>query len=142
MKVINNSDIRHFNSARKVAEASDFERCHMGCVAVYQGTIIGIGCNTNKTHTMQQKYNQFRNSNASKEFIPKLHAEIHCINSIKYLDINFSNVKLYVYRIRKDRPQGMARPCPACMQAIKDLGIRDIYYTTNEGYCYERIQNR
>jgi hypothetical protein len=28
------------------------------------------------------------------------------------------------------------------MAAIKDLGIRDIYYTTNDGYAYERIENR
>ena len=26
------------------------------------------------------------------------------------------------------------------MAAIKDLGIRDIYYTTNDGYVYERVE--
>jgi hypothetical protein len=26
------------------------------------------------------------------------------------------------------------------MAAIKDLGIRDVYYTSNEGYVYERIE--
>jgi hypothetical protein len=26
------------------------------------------------------------------------------------------------------------------MAAIKDLGIKDIYYTTNDGYVYERIE--
>ena len=34
----------------------------------------------------------------------------------------------------------MARPCPSCMAAIRDLGIRDIYYTTNDGYVYERLE--
>lgn len=72
--------------------------------------------------------------------LPKLHAEINCINSIRNLDINFSKVKLYIYRIRKDRPFGLSRPCPSCMAAIKDLGIKDIYYTTNDGYIHERIE--
>ena len=35
---------------------------------------------------------------------------------------------------------GMARPCASCMQAIKDLGIREIYYTTNDGYSYEKLE--
>lgn len=87
---------------------------------------------------MQKKYNKYRKS--SDELLPKLHAEINCINSIKYLDINFSKVKLYIYRIRKDQSYGLARPCPSCMAAIKDLGIRDIYYTTNDGYVYEQLE--
>lgn len=32
----------------------------------------------------------------------------------------------------------MARPCPACMSAIKELGIKNIYYTTDNGYAYEK----
>lgn len=31
--------------------------------------------------------------------------------------------------------------CPSCMAAIKDLGIRHIYYTTNDGYAYEEVEN-
>ena len=27
------------------------------------------------------------------------------------------------------------------MAAIKDLGIKDLYYTTNDGYVHERIEN-
>lgn len=72
--------------------------------------------------------------------LPKLHAEINCLNSIRYLDINFSKVKLYIYRIRNDQPFGLSRPCPSCMAAIKDLGIKDLYYTTNDGYAHERIE--
>ncbi len=72
--------------------------------------------------------------------LPKLHDEINCTNSIRHLDINFSKVKLYIYRIRKDQPFGLSRPCHSCMAAIKDLGIKDIYYTTNNGYAYKRIE--
>ena len=137
-QMIKNSDINYFNKAKKTAMISDFSRTHIGCIAVYQGNIIGIGCNTNKTHPYQKYYNRYREYS---EILPaKLHAEINCLNQIRHLDINFSKVKLYIYRIRKDQPFGMARPCPSCMAAIKDLGIKNIYYTTNDGYSYERLE--
>ena len=132
-------DYRYFDKARQIADISDYNRIHIGCVAVYQGQIIGLGCNTNKTHPTQKFYNRYREP--SDAMLPKLHAEISCINQIKHLDINFSKVKLYIYRIRKDQPFGLSRPCPSCMAAIKDLGIRDVYYATNDGYSYERLGN-
>lgn len=135
---MNKSDYKYFNKARQAAMISDYYKTHVGCVAVYQGTVIGIGCNCNKTHPVQKKYNKYRKQ--SDSMLPKLHAEINCINSIKHLDIIFSKVKLYIYRIRKDQPFGLSRPCPSCMAAIKDLGIRDIYYTSNDGHVYERIE--
>lgn len=136
--MITKNDYRYFYKARQVAMISDFHKIHIGCVAIYQGNIIGIGCNCNKTHPMQKKYNKYRKQ--TEIILPKLHAEINCVNSIRHMDINFAKVKLYIYRIRKDQPYGLARPCPSCMAAIKDLGIRDIYYTTNEGYAYERLE--
>lgn len=132
------SDYKYFDKARQAGMVSDYYKTHIGCVAVYQGMIIGIGCNCNKTHPTQKFYNKYRKQ--SNIMLPKLHAEISCINSIKHLDINFSKVKLYIYRIRKDQPFGLSRPCPSCMAAIKDLGIRDIYYTSNDGYVNERIE--
>lgn len=135
--MIRNIDYRYFHRARQVASISDYCKIHIGCIAVYQNQIIGMGCNCNKTHPTQKYYNKYRKP--SDSMLPKLHAEISCINQIKYLDINFSKVKLYIYRIRKDQPFGLARPCPSCMAAIKDLGIKNIYYTTNDGFSYERL---
>lgn len=136
--MITKSDCKYFEKARQAAMISDYYKTHIGCVAVYQGTVIGIGCNCNKTHPTQKFYNKYRI--ASDSMLPKLHAEINCINLIRHLDINFPKVKLYIYRIRKDQPFGLSRPCPSCMAAIKDLGIRDIYYTTNDGFVHERIE--
>lgn len=133
-----NVDYRYFDKARQVATISDFNKFHIGCVAVYRGQIIGVGFNCNKTHHKQKFYNKYRNP--SKTMLPKLHAEISCINKIRGYGIDFSKVKLYIYRIRKDQPHGLARPCPSCMAAIRDLGIKEIYYTTNDGYGYEKLE--
>ena len=134
--MLSNTDYKYFQKAHQIATISDYKKTHVGCVAVYQGQIIGLGCNCNKTHPVQKKYNRYRKD----LMLPKLHAEISCLNQIKHLDINFSKVKLYIYRIRKDQPYGLSRPCPSCMAAIKDLGIRDVYYTTNAGYVYEKLE--
>ena len=130
-------DYKYFSKARQIAGISDFKKIHIGCVAVYQGQVIGLGCNANKTHPMQKFYNRYRQQ--PDNLLPKLHAEISCLNQIKHLNINFTKVKLYIYRIRKDQPYRMARPCPSSMAAIKDLGTKNVYYTTDAGYAYEKI---
>lgn len=129
--------MKYFRKAKQVATISDYRKIHVGCVAVYQGQIVGIGCNCNKTHPTQKFYNKYREQ--SDELLPKLHAEINCINQLKHLNINFSKVKLYIYRIGNDREFRMCRPCPSCMAAIKDLGIRNIYYTTDDGFVHEKL---
>lgn len=134
-----NTDYKYFNKARQVASVSDYPKIHVGCIAVYQGQVVALGCNCNKTHPAQKFYNRFR-EDFNEILLPKLHAEINCVNQLKGLNVNFSKVKLYIYRIGNDRDYRMTRPCPSCMAAIKDLGIRDIYYTTNEGYCYEKLE--
>ena len=138
--MLSNIYYKYFAKARQVANLSDYHKTHVGCVAVYHGQVIGLGYNTNKTHPIQKYYNRYREP--SDTMLPKLHAEINCLNQIKHIDINFSKVKLYIYRTRNDQPFGLSRPCPSCMAAIKDLGIKDIYYTTNDGYAYERLKNK
>lgn len=131
---------KYFEITKKVASNSDFDSVHIGCIAVYKGNIIAKGYNSEKTHPMQRYYNKYRvlYGNPSN-MLPKVHAEMKCISLIKGMNIDFKKVKLYIYRIRYDMPFSMARPCPACMKAIMDLGIKDIYYTTENGYAHERL---
>lgn len=132
---------RFFIKTRSVAKMSTFHRYPIGCVAVYKGNIIATGYNKEKTHPMQAYYNRYRNFNKPNDgtLLPKVHAEIDCLTELKKMDINFSKVKLFIYRTKISKDYGLARPCPACMEAIKNLGIKDIYYTTEYGYAHERI---
>lgn len=140
--MIRKTDYKYFAKTRQFVMISDYTKTYVGCVAVYYGHVISIGYNCNKIHPIQKQYNKYRNMHTfdKTDALPKLHAEINCLNFIRYLDINFDKIKLYIYRIRKDQPFGISRPCPSCMAAIKDLGIRNIYYTTNDGYVHERIE--
>lgn len=63
-----------------------------------------------------------------------VHAEIACLTKIKYLDIDFSKVTLFVYREHKNGKRAVAKPCPACTKFIKDMGIRDVFYTIEDGW--------
>lgn len=145
MSKINNFDEKMFLAARKIAETSDFETFHMGCVIVYKKHIIGAAANSDKTHPMQAKYNRYRKFNKTKNGIKhSVHAEIAAINSVSYIvgkDIDWTKVKIYIYRISNGRESGhgMSRPCAACRAALKDIGIKNVYYTTDEGYAYEKF---
>lgn len=139
MQMISNSDYKWFYKAEQMAHVSDFKKQHIGAVAVYHGQLIGVGCNTNRTHPLQKYYDdktrRFKENGC--KCAHKLHAEMAVLSSIKNLDIDFSKVKLYIFRQRKDIKRGLARPCPSCEAAIRDLGIKNVYYSTNGGFAYE-----
>ena len=138
--MIYKKDLRFFNQASKEANKSDYANFKIGCVAVSKGKIIATGFNSTKSHPVQMKYDNYRDLRAGEVPPHTLHAEIDCLNKIKSENVDMSKLKLYIYRKRFDTPAGLARPCPACMQRIKDLGIKDIYYTTNTGYAAEHIE--
>ena len=127
-----------FNKANDMSHYSTDKKYHIGCVAVYHNNVIALGYNNKKTHPMQKKYNEYREVKYNKDIIPSIHAEMMCLLSIRHLELKWNKVSLYIYR-SCTHGQGLARPCPACMAAIKDLGIKNIYYTTQDGFAYERI---
>lgn len=127
-----------FNRAKEISYLSDYNRIHIGCVAVYKNQVLAVGYNTNKTHPLQNKYNKYRNMTyENTEPKSSLHAEMSCLMQIKDMDIDFSKVELYVYRENKNGNLSMCRPCRACMKMIDDLRIKKIHYTTDGGFAYE-----
>lgn len=130
-----------FRKAAEQAKKSDYVGPNsspaVGCVISYKGTILALGHNSNKTSPIQKKYNRKRFADVGTP--DKLHAECSALTKIKFLDIDFSKVQLYTYRELKSGKIANSRPCPSCMAMIKDMGIKHIYYTTNEGYCEERL---
>ena len=132
-----------FEAAKKASQNADYtggNGVKLGCVIVYKGAVLAKGCNSDKTHPMQDKYNIWRFKNCGNRYLPsKCHAEINCISKIKYLDIDFSAAHIYVYRELKNGKKAMARPCPACINALKQLGIKKIHYSTTDGYATEKL---
>lgn len=143
---IKKSDLRWFNAARDEADQSNFPRFHVGCVLVYQGHILSSAHNTEKSDPIQKKYNRYRRFNYSTKgcINHSGHAEMLALKKVTYpiaQQVDWKKVKCYTYRICPglDYGFGMARPCAACMTAMRERGIRDFYYTTDMGYAHERI---
>lgn len=137
---------KYFNIAKQQALFSSYKKEHIGAVIVYKNKIIAKGCNTNYSHTLQKTYNIYRTNETREYDVDKmanlLHAEMSCIATLlNHVALDNTNMKYYsifVYRVDKNGNKQLARPCLSCMHALDDIGIKNIYYTTQEGFNYER----
>lgn len=130
---------KYFKLAKNASTFSDFPRVKIGAILVYKGKVVSVGWNTVKENPLQKKYNQLRGFNT--EIHPNsLHAEMMCLLRAKHLDIDFRKASMFIYRNLKNGSLGISRPCPACMKAIQDFDIKNIYYTTGGGFVHEIIE--
>jgi deoxycytidylate deaminase len=130
---MNNRQKRFFNVAREVSRLSDYQKVHIGAVVVEGNRIISTGFNSNKTSTTQYKYNRYRFDGA-EQHPAKTHAEIAALAPlINRRDIDWAHTSIYVYREQKDGKITCARPCKACSKLIKDLGIKNVFYSDWDG---------
>lgn len=141
---ISNFDKKMFHYAYLEALKSDYKRFNIGCVIAYKHQIIGRGHNSNRSHPMQKKYNRkYRTFNyvGGTYIHDSLHAEMDALCSISYVvgkEVDWSKVKIYVYRICRGKRLGFgnAKPCSACAAAIRDHNIKHVYFTDDDGYSY------
>jgi len=76
-----------------------------------------------------------RNSISEKQkgFI-RLHAEVSALLSLDPSSID-NKTTLYVYRIRRDGHQGLAKPCDVCIRFMQSMGVRRVYFSLDsQGY--------
>ena len=137
---------RGFKLAKNASKFSDYSKknIHIGAVVVHKDKVVGVGWNTNKTHPCQMKYNKYRESKSNRKYVssehlPCLHAEVmalqHATRSFKG---DLSKCSIFVYSEKKDGTTRLTRPCMGCSKMLKDLGVKNIYYTTDNGWQYER----
>ena len=125
-----------FEFAKTASKFSDHYKFNIGAVIMYKHGVLSIGYNIKRSHPLQKLYNRYRISYDENEKSNGLHAEMMAIS---HLDYNLSKCSIFVYREHKDGSMAIVRPCKACMKALKDKAIKDIYYTTENGYKHERI---
>ena len=136
---------RGFKLAKNASTFSDC-KIKIGAVIMYKSKVISVGYNTTKSNPIQKAYNVYRNANGREYDVERqnngLHAEImalqHATRSFKG---DLSKCSIFVYSEKKDgckRLTRLTKPCNACSKRLEELGIRNIYYTTNNGWQYER----
>lgn len=131
-----------FRIAKEESLKSEDPRTKIGCILEYNGTIISKGHNGPKTHPLQHRKNvQFRYKESDHYFAPTIHAELACLMPMRWTEIDWNKANLYIYREHKDGSPAMCRPCPACMDVIRNqFKIKTVYYTTENGWAKERLK--
>lgn len=127
--------VKGYELAKSASLNSDFHRSHTGAVAIYGNKILAYGWNSEKLSLMQAKYNTKTRGFDGHKYKSSIHAEMMVVNKIKYLDVDFSQVRIFVWRGQKT-PM-LSKPCKACERALRDLGIRKVFYTGVNSYISE-----
>lgn len=99
-------------------------KVHIGAVLFKGKRILATGHNAVRSNCIDPKF---------KNFPESLHAEQACL-----LQLNdwtrLKNCSMLVIKTSKtERKLGMARPCPYCQKFLMSLGIKDIYYSNQDG---------
>ena len=134
--------INHYlNLARNACYYSDFMKARLGAVLIYKGKVMSVGWNSTKTSPLQRQLNRYRGYNINTSTAhDTLHAEVACLSKIRDLNIDWGRASLFICRIKKDGSRGLSRPCSGCQALIRSMGIKNVYYTTNDnGWCFERM---
>ena len=108
-----------FRVASKEAKKSPHKQHKLGAVVEKGGRILSTG------------FNELRPSSVTKT--PTLHAEASAILKLlkKRRLHDLFGADLYVTRYTRGGSVGLARPCVACMDLIRSVGISHVHYTTS-----------
>ena len=136
---------RYFKFAREASMRATYTGSHrfspmIGAVAIYKGSIVASGWNSNKTSPLQAQYNIYRFTENTPN---KIHAEIALIQKLRWKfgdSIDWTKVHIYLYREYKNGTLAPSRPCESCMALLREIGIKKIYYTTDNGYAEEKFK--
>lgn len=134
---------RCFKLAKNASEFSDC-KIKVGAILVYKNKVVSVGYNTSKSNPIQKAYNKYRNQNGERQFDTEtqnngLHAEMMCLqHATRLFKGDLSKCSIFVYSETKDGSTRLSRPCMGCYTYIRELGIKNVYFTTNNGWQYEK----
>ncbi len=110
---------------REVASSSTSRR-RVGCLLLRKGRVVVSTTNMEgKTHPLQTRLANL----VGEPYRVSLHAEIRALIKNKRADCD----TLIVARVNKEGKFLLSKPCPVCQLAIKDSGVKAVYYSTDEG---------
>lgn len=121
--------------------AEDIEepvRCYrLAAGIIYKNTLVSVGVNSYKTDPFQAKYSK-------NEKAIHLHAEVSAIkNALRHLSVDdIQKATLVVVRVKRKTNKepysaAMAKPCSGCRRCMVEFGIKNVYYTGEEGRIHQ-----
>jgi deoxycytidylate deaminase len=123
--------------AKSISKTSSYKRIKIGAVAVNKKHIVSVGVNEPKSHPIQKRYNvDYVEYGKDDHLKHGIHAEIACIVNAKH---DLHGATMYIFREDNNGDLNICRPCEACYNMIKDVGISKIIYTIPNGYAVEKV---
>ena len=130
---------KHIPTLLSIAE--DIEepvRCYrLAAGIIYKNTLVSVGVNSYKTDPFQAKYSK-------NEKAIHLHAEVAAIkNALRQLSVDdIQKATLVVVRVKRKTNKepyspAMAKPCSGCRRCMVEFGIKNVYYTGEEGRIHQ-----
>ena len=136
---------RYFKFAREAAMRATYRGTRsapqIGAIAIYKKSIVAEAWNSNKTSPLQAQYNVYRYTDSDTP--AKIHCETALVQKLRWKfgdSIQWDKLEIYLYREYKDGSLAPSRPCPSCMAMLRNLGMKRIFYTTEEGFVEEKFR--
>lgn len=134
--MIGKTNKAYFRAAKAVSELSNYPRHKIGCVVVKGHRIISSSCNSaTKCHPLQARLDSEK---YGVECPGRVHAEISALLPLIRDKVDLSNASIYIFRQHKNGTLAMAKPCSSCQKVIKQLGIKKVFYSIENGYAVEK----
>ena len=113
---------KFMDRAMKEAQKSTMEH-QLGCVIVKQNEIVAASCNSYADNF---------------KTIWSIHAEVAALLQLRKKPRKyFQDCTMYVVRVgtsHMDFPLKLSKPCESCEKVINEVGIRRVYYSTNDDF--------
>jgi deoxycytidylate deaminase len=107
--------------AAKAAKESTFKQHRLGAVIVKGGNILATGFNTRQPSSLLKTATRHAEASAILKLLKK--GRQH----------DLVGSSLFVSRFTSGGRIGLSRPCDHCMGLIRSVGIKEVWYTTDEG---------
>lgn len=109
------------------------QACHdqhrLSAIILRKGILISSGFNNQtKTHPAIKKYNEHQT----------IHAEFSACMKVKNKKL-LNGATMIIYRESADGEPALARPCSSCYSFLKNMGIKNITYSTPLGFTTEKL---
>ena len=115
---------RYFDLGRNIAHNSPYGKIRHGALLVKGGSVRNVSFNKENYSSFGTR---FRNPNRGHATV---HAELGCILGMPR-NVT-SGADIYVCRINRAGEFRNSKPCAMCHAALKHVGVKRVYYTTND----------
>ena len=124
---------KYFKMAYNEMEKSDHSTRFGAVLVLKNGKVFSSHNKDSKTHPWLKKHYPF--------YAVSIHAELAVLLSVNTYrhGYDIKNSTMYIYREDKWKIIKPAKPCPYCLEILKDAGVKKVVYSDWNGFKTEYL---